>query len=101
MDIVKSKNGIPIRLPKERWVHIIENHDDLAGYYDKVLSSVEEPDYILKGYGGALVALTYVDKGKFMVVIYKEFEADGFIVTAYFSRKMNLGKEVILWQRKA
>jgi len=34
MDTVKSKNNIPIRLTEERWFHIIENHDDLAGYYD-------------------------------------------------------------------
>ena len=30
MDIVKSINGVPIRLTEERWVHIIENHDDLS-----------------------------------------------------------------------
>ena len=37
MDIVTSKNGIPIRLTEERWVHITENHDDLAGHYDDVI----------------------------------------------------------------
>jgi len=41
MEIVKSKNGVPIRLTEERWYHIIENHDDLVGYYDEVLSVVE------------------------------------------------------------
>ena len=30
MDIVKSVNDVPIRLTYERWVHIIENHDDMA-----------------------------------------------------------------------
>jgi len=100
MDIVRSTNNVPIRLPVERWIHIIENHDDLAGYYDEVLNSVEEPDYIMKGYGGALVALTQRDEGKFLVVIYKEVETDGFIITAYFSREINLEKEVLLWQKK-
>ena len=57
MDIVKSINGVPIRLTEERWVHIIENHDDMAGYYDEVLSVVENPDYIIKGYKDALIAL--------------------------------------------
>ncbi len=38
-DIIISKNGVPIRLTAERWWHIIENHDDLAGYYDDVLAS--------------------------------------------------------------
>ena len=36
MDIGYSINDIPIRLTRERWFHIIENHDDLAVYYDDV-----------------------------------------------------------------
>jgi hypothetical protein len=31
MDIAISKAGVPIRLTDERWHHIVENHDDLAG----------------------------------------------------------------------
>jgi len=26
MDVAKSKNGVPIRLPDERWFHITEEH---------------------------------------------------------------------------
>ncbi len=37
MDIAISKSGGPIRLADERWYHIVENHDDLAGYYNEVL----------------------------------------------------------------
>jgi hypothetical protein len=28
----------------------------VAGYYDQVLKAVEDPDLILQGYGGALIA---------------------------------------------
>lgn len=56
MEWVDSKRGVPIRLTDERWYHIVENHDDLAGYYDQVLETVENPDYILSGGGGALIA---------------------------------------------
>ena len=45
MDVAISKAGVPIRLTDERWYHIVENHDDLAGYYDEVLLTVEDPDY--------------------------------------------------------
>ena len=48
---------MPIRLTEERWLHIVENHDDLAGFYDDVLRTVEDPDLILSGYGGALIAV--------------------------------------------
>ena len=60
MHIAYSVNNIPIRLTKERWIHIIENHDDLAGHYDDVLYTVEDPDLVIQGFGGALIAI----KGK-------------------------------------
>jgi hypothetical protein len=100
VDIVKSKNGVPIRLTKERWFHVIENHDDLAGYYEEVLKTVEEPDYIIEGYRGALIALKQILRNKFLAVVYKELKDDGFIITAYFSRKIKLEKEVILWPKR-
>jgi hypothetical protein len=31
MDIAISKTGVPVRLSDERWYHIVENHDDVAG----------------------------------------------------------------------
>ena len=30
-NIAYSINGVPIRLTAERWLHIVENHDDMAG----------------------------------------------------------------------
>ncbi|RKX63611.1 MAG: hypothetical protein DRP34_01560 [Thermodesulfobacteriota bacterium] len=71
MDIAKSKNNVPIRLTEERWFHIVENHDELAGYYDEVLNTIEDPDFIIKGYRGALIALKKMNN-KFLAVIYKE-----------------------------
>lgn len=68
MDIVISKGGVPIRLTEERWFHIVENHDDLAGYYDEVLETVEDPDFILQGYGGALIALKALARRKYLAV---------------------------------
>lgn len=101
MDRIKSKNGVPVRLTNERWIHIIENHDDLAGYYDEVLTTIEEPDYVIKGYKGALVALKETERKKFLVVIYKEVtNEDGFVITAYFTTKINLKKEAILWRKE-
>ena len=35
MDVAYSVDGVPIRLTVERWFHIVENHDDLAGYYER------------------------------------------------------------------
>jgi hypothetical protein len=69
MDIAISKSGVPIRLTDERWCHIVENHDDLAGYYDEVLLTVENPDFVMRGYRGALVAVRSLGRRKYLVVI--------------------------------
>lgn len=100
MDVVKSRKGIPIRLTEERWFHIVENHDDLAGYYDEVLLTVEEPDYVVEGYRGALIALREVEVGKFLAVIYRELKDDGFIITAYFTKRIKLEREKIVWRKE-
>ena len=95
-----SRNAVPIRMTEERWVHIVENHDDLASYYDEVLGCIEEPDLIIEGYNEALIALKKVKNGKYLAVIYKETnKTDGFVITAYFTRKIKLESEVILWQK--
>lgn len=99
-DITFSINNVPIRLTDERWRHIVENHDDMAGYYDSVLKTVEYPDYIIKGYEGAFIALYEISPKKYLSVVYKEFLDDGFIITAYFSKKIKLENEEILWKKK-
>jgi hypothetical protein len=101
LDIVQSINGAPIRLTDERWVHIVENHDDLAGFYDEIVDIIEYPEYIIKGYKDALIALRQIRKGKYLCVVYKEIsDTDGFVITAYFSSKIILEREVVIWQRQ-
>ena len=61
MDSVASVDGVPIRLTEERWFHIVENHDDMAGHYDDVLETVADPDLVLSGHGGSLIAVVTLD----------------------------------------
>jgi hypothetical protein len=98
MDIAFSRNGVPIRLTDERWFHIVENHDDLAGYSDEVLETIEDPDLILRGYGGALIAVKVLGRRKYLAVIYKELSRkDGFVITAYFTSQIS--RRLIRWQK--
>ncbi len=39
MNVVISKNRVPIRLTDERWVHITEEHSEMAGYYFEILEN--------------------------------------------------------------
>jgi hypothetical protein len=84
---------------EERWFHIVENHDDLAGHYDDVLNTVESPDMIFQGDEGALVAAKGVALRRHLAVVYKEIGADdGFVITAYFTRR--LARRTVIWRRQ-
>jgi hypothetical protein len=101
MVIVKSKNGVPIRLPKERWFHITEEHSEMAGYYFEVLETVEGPEAIYEGQRGEFIAVKEIAKGKYLVAIYKELnQEDGFIITAFLTRrKKQLERRRKIWQK--
>ena len=43
-----TKAGFTIRVTDERWVHIIESHDYMAGYLDHVIETVEDPDWLIR-----------------------------------------------------
>lgn len=95
MDTAFSKNNVLIRLTSERWFHIVENHDEVAGYYDEVLETVENPDIILRGYRGSLIAVKNFGHKRYLMVIYREITVDdGFIITAYFSKKIDRKKAI-------
>jgi hypothetical protein len=97
MDIAFSINQVPIRLTEERWNHIVNSHDDMAAYYDDCLQVIEEPDLVLAGFGGSLKAVKGFGRNRYLVVLYKELTPrDGFIITAYFVRKLN--RRNIHWQ---
>lgn len=86
---VTSKNNVPIRLTNERWAHITESHDYMAGCMDYVLETIDDPDYIVGGPEKELIALRYYqDLGKHVVVVYKEVSAnDGFVITSFITSK--------------
>lgn len=99
MDIALSVEGVPIRLTTERWFHIVENHDDLAGYYDDILETIENPDMVLRGYRGSLIAVRGYGRGWYLMVVYREVSTnDGFIITAYFTSKIDRKKAI--WKRQ-
>ncbi|MCP9464996.1 MAG: hypothetical protein NNA31_08035 [Nitrospira sp.] len=95
---VTSKNNKVIRLTDERWVHITEEHAELAGMRLEVLEAVAEPGRILQGGEGELLAVREREVGKFLVVVYRELDTDGFIITAFVTRRTaSLDRRTQLW----
>src|SRR6266581_1616604 len=98
MDRAISVAGVPIRLTHERWFHIVENHDDVAGYYDDVLATIENPDVVLRGYRGTLIAVRNYGRRRYLMVVYRQVSADdGFIITAYFTSKLD--RKQVVWRK--
>jgi hypothetical protein len=93
--------GVWIRLPEERWRHIVREHPELEAVFEQVLTAVGSPDKVLAGNYGELLAIKEVGSGKFLVVVYKESVDDGFVITAFItSRVRQLEKKVIVWPKK-
>lgn len=98
MDFAFSIEGVPIRLTSERWFHIVETHDDLAGYYDEVLETIERPEAVLRGYNGSLIAARSYGHKRYLMVVYRQLSKnDGFVITAYFTGKLDRKK--VIWKR--
>ena len=102
-NITFSINNIPVRLTDERWNHIVENHNDIAGYYYDVLEAVANPTWVLEGDENELWAIKLISKRKAFLVIYRESieHKDGFIITAFITTKIKkLLKRRIIWQQQ-
>lgn len=100
MRIAYSINGVPIRLTEERWEHIVHNKPYMESYYDRVLKAIESPTWVLRGYAGAMVGVSPVGRRNYLHVVYREVsQDDGFIITAFLSRKAN--RRMIVWPKRS
>ena len=95
-----SISGTPIRLPEERWSHIIKNHPEIKDSLQDILETVKSPRKIQLEDSGELLALSFdPTNNKFLVVAYRELSLkDGFILTAYFARRLSQRRTTIWTQ---
>jgi hypothetical protein len=95
----KSRHGVAIRLTDERWLHIVEEHCEMAGFLESVLDAIESADAVYQGSGGEKLAARRLEDGKYLVVVYRELnELDGFVITAFLTRRISyLEKRRQLW----
>ena len=102
MLIVRSRNGIPIRLTEERWTHIKERHPEMGELRKGVLETLAEPEIIQQGDYGELLAIRFYPKtpltGKYLVVVYREISShDGFILTTYLTTRPS-ERRITIWK---
>ena len=98
ISVISSRNGVPIRLTDERWAHITEEHCELAGLRAEVLETIADAERVLAGGSEELLAIREVERGKWLVVVYRETGYDGFVITAFLTRReRSLSKRKQLW----
>lgn len=98
IETVTSIAGVTIRLTDERWAHITEEHSELAGMRFEVLETIAVPERVYKGRNDELFAVREIETGKFMLAVYRETGLDGFIITAFLTRRMQLiEKRELVW----
>ena len=99
-----SKNKVTIRLTEERWKHIIASHLEIdPKNFSTIINTVENPDLILKGDTGELLAVKKKSRKKiWLVVPYKETnDNDGFVLTAYLTTDSDwLFQREVIWNKK-
>jgi hypothetical protein len=104
LHITTSVFGHTIRVTARQWVHVTEAHDYMSGNMDKVLETLAAPERVIAGERGESLALrnhesTNITR-KTAVVIYRD-EADGFLITAFFTSKPEKieNKGQLLWSQ--
>lgn len=82
--------GVPIRLTEERWAHICTAHPDVKLTIGEVLAIVAQPDWVVEGPQGELLAVKAVSRGKWQIVVYRIMGGGGFIVTSFSTRRRSV-----------
>lgn len=76
----------------------------MSGNLDLVLETLEDPDYIVQGWTDELIALRHFEETtiseKYVVVIYKEENKDGFVISSFMTSKEDkILRRGIIWQK--
>lgn len=101
---VLSKNKVTIRLTSERWHHVTASHLEIDPEdYKSIINVIKNPDLILKGDQGELLAVKKKSRKKVWIVVpYKELnKEDGFVLTAYLTTGRSwLFQKEIIWNKE-
>jgi hypothetical protein len=106
--VVRSKFGREIRLTPTVWRKIEAHHPEFgerSEYLREIETSIGDPEYIIRGWAGEYLALRWSSlapaRPKYLCVVYRELNGDGFIITAFFiSRYEKLLERGILWRKQ-
>ena len=89
---IKDKSGRNIHLSKERWNHIVTEHPKLANSTEEIKDIVLNPLVVRKSKYDEKVIFHYKfykELSKYLLVSVKYLNGEGFIITAFYTRKLS------------
>jgi len=101
---VKSYDGRRIRLTEVQWLHIVFFHPEVEGEQNRIKSVLKKPEVVVEGVTSdtkvcyRMFKATPVSR-KYLAVVVKELDGEGFIMTSYFTERIRRGK--VLWKKSA
>lgn len=88
-----DKTGRNIKLTQKPWAHITTKHSYMTNYLDEIKETLINPTKIIPHIKGNLFDYyKYHKQGKelkFLKVIVKYLNGDGFVLSAYFVQQIN------------
>lgn len=87
---VIDKTGRILRMTDYNWYHIVKKHPEVASQKEKIIETLEKPDKITNSLDDEEVKYYYKfyknlpSPYKFMRVIAKYLNGDGFIISSHF-----------------
>jgi len=98
---VKAAFEKKIKLTEERLNHILFKHPEIINNVDKIKFTLIYPDLIRKSQYNSSIWLYYrfyKKLTKYLTVVVKLYNKEGFVVTSYITDRIKLGEE--LWKEK-
>ena len=93
-----------IHLTQQREQHIFTDHPEMVGQIEKLEETLKSPDTIILSKTDESVQLYYKNyfktpvTNKFLCLVVKILENEGFIITSYFTDSIKKG--AIIWTKK-
>lgn len=99
---VRAYDRRRIRLTESQWLHMVFFHPEVEDALAKVREVLENPEVVVKGATkDTRICYRFYKStpvtSKYLAVVVKVLNKEGFIITGYFTEKVRRGK--VLWRK--
>lgn len=102
---IESKLKKGIRLTDEQWKHIRRRHKEMDSQLNEMKLALVDPDSIYyspkeENYHYYKFFKQTPVTEKFLLLVIKHLDEEGYIITAFFLSKIKTKEKVLIWQEK-